>query len=219
MRALGKLWRGEFPLVTAYWVFGWLIGGSIRILSIILDRDLLHVSALEYGHVLLYSFFAVAMAYNVLLWGGLWRSAAKYPGRKVWRVLVQITVVLGVLAALGDVRRPFEKPTVTSTISDMVTTLNRDLPKQIDSETELRRVSSTKTGMAYHYRLVNVNVTTNTPRRIDSADLAKFLVKRGCSSSDIRELLRDVTITYSVSDQAETPITEITLKAGDCPDS
>ena len=46
---------------------------------------------------------AVALGYGIytiIVWVGLWRSAGRYPGRRIWRFLARFTVVAGIAFAI-----------------------------------------------------------------------------------------------------------------------
>lgn len=77
MGGVGRLWRGELPLVHAFW--DWAVIGGLAVnlatifgavLLLVYDRT---IPALLVGHVL-------PLPYNVVVIVGVWRAAARYDG-------------------------------------------------------------------------------------------------------------------------------------------
>ena len=107
MKWIGRLWRGEYSLGKAFWVFGVLISVlwyfatkflSMALLVLMLFLGFSGPSApagLLSGS--LFIFFAMAvltLAYEVLVGVGIWRSAAKFTGNRVYSFLARGTVAL-----------------------------------------------------------------------------------------------------------------------------
>jgi hypothetical protein len=92
-QAISALWRGEFSLAMTYWGFAQL-GGlvlavpqlGLRVLKLNDAADVLD---------------GIALAYSVVVIVGIWRSAARYPGHRIWADLARAATVLPpVIAAL-----------------------------------------------------------------------------------------------------------------------
>jgi hypothetical protein len=77
MNDLRRLWRGELPLVQAFW--GWLVLGGILVngattaLNLILVTRDLALTGLIVG-------YAISVPYNLLALLGVWRAAEGYSG-------------------------------------------------------------------------------------------------------------------------------------------
>ena len=84
-----KLVNGDFGLAKTYWLYGFLVGLIINVLTRI-------VPSLGALAVIL----AVAIPYQVMVLLGVWRAADKYQGRKAWAILAKIATVLGWLGVL-----------------------------------------------------------------------------------------------------------------------
>ena len=98
---IGKHWRGEYSLPIAYWVVGIL--SALALFAFVFSLVLL---ASEYrpvsGLVVIVAIWAAF--YILMVWStvGTWISASKHVergGKKVWAVLAQISLVLGLLQA------------------------------------------------------------------------------------------------------------------------
>jgi serine/threonine protein kinase len=85
----GKLTCGDFGLARTYWLYGVLVSLGVNLLI-----GLIPVLGVQMALMI------VGMAYQILVFIGVWRAAGRYRGRKVWAVLAKIAVVLGVLASL-----------------------------------------------------------------------------------------------------------------------
>ena len=99
MSRLKRLWRGEVPLVDAFWHWalfgGLLINGVTTVLFFVLimhDRPGL---AWIVG-------FGIAIPYNILATVGVWRAADRYAGERKWADIARgVTVVGMVLLSLS----------------------------------------------------------------------------------------------------------------------
>lgn len=92
-QAISALWRGEFSLAMTYWGFAQL-GGlvlaipqlGLRVLKLNDAADVLD---------------GIALVYSVVVIVGIWRSAARYTGHRIWADLARAATVLPpVIAAL-----------------------------------------------------------------------------------------------------------------------
>lgn len=88
---VSKLVNGDFGLAKTYWLYGFVVGLIINVLTRIIPS----LGALA---VIL----AVAIPYQVMVLLGVWRAADKYEGRKAWAILAKIATVLGWLGVLGS---------------------------------------------------------------------------------------------------------------------
>lgn len=95
MTVLRALWRGEIRLWVAYWVFG--VGGNM---SFVLALALLGLGGA--GRPSLGLLYLASLAWFVLIFGGVWRSAGRYPGPRLWAVLARLGVSVGVVRMAGE---------------------------------------------------------------------------------------------------------------------
>ena len=92
---LSKLWNGNYSLVKTYWLFYVLLWGifSLPIRWFGATNEKLQA---EYVQLVMFS-LCLFVAYGSIVLVGLWRSASKYDGRKLWVILVKVIVCIGVL--------------------------------------------------------------------------------------------------------------------------
>jgi len=87
-----KLWRGEYPLVVSYWVFGVLGNVLLGIPLALIDFP----SNTEKQWLL----FTVTLVFAVLVNVGIWRSATNYLGLKLLKILAKVSVVISATLTL-----------------------------------------------------------------------------------------------------------------------
>ena len=94
MTSLCHLWRGELPLPDAFWnwaVFGGLVinvaSSALFLFLITADRPLIAYVA---G-------YAPSVPYNVIVTIGVWRSAERYSGDRLWAELARIITIIAMV--------------------------------------------------------------------------------------------------------------------------
>ena len=100
MSFLGKLWRGEYPLVKSFWLF-FIVGDLFYhflfgLFGGFFSGFLGVHAARRSGSVaifLMLVYFAYVV-YLVISSVGTWRSSDNYSGSKVWGILAKIYIVL-----------------------------------------------------------------------------------------------------------------------------
>jgi hypothetical protein len=85
-----RLWRGEVPLVQAYWLYGGLVNTLLAKLVAALARSVPELT------LLWWAFWTLCMAYVVVTIVAIWRSSKRYTGPRIWATLARVSVVLGV---------------------------------------------------------------------------------------------------------------------------
>ena len=86
-----KLWKGEVALVVAYWAYGVLGNIALRVLAIFAPPL----------PVVQIPLVCLALAYLIVTSVGIWRSAGRYSGQKIWAVLARIVVAVNVIFLVG----------------------------------------------------------------------------------------------------------------------
>ena len=107
MKWIGRLWRGEYSLDKAFWVFGILISVlwhfATKFLAVVLLVLMLFIgfsgpsapNGLLGGSLFILAAMAViTLAYEVLAGVGIWRSANRFQGNAVYSLLARGVVVL-----------------------------------------------------------------------------------------------------------------------------
>lgn len=99
---LKKLWRGEYPLAVAFWFFYFAVNFAINALFYTNPRLLIALFGLdsERFFITVPLFLLLYFSYLILCLTGVWRSAARYEGRKLWAGLARIYTTLSALNTL-----------------------------------------------------------------------------------------------------------------------
>lgn len=96
---VGALWRGEVPLVRAWWLAGVLGGGLLLLTFLVFLLALTEPPDAETARVFL-GWLGVVAAYFVWALVGIWRCAGSYTGPRHWRLAARGTVLAGVAVAM-----------------------------------------------------------------------------------------------------------------------
>ena len=92
---LRRIWDGALPLPVTYWQYG--VGGNMSF------AFLLRRTARRPGRRLLpWLVYSASLAWFVLIFRGIWRSADRYDGPAVWPVLARLGVLAGVFRMAGE---------------------------------------------------------------------------------------------------------------------
>lgn len=94
---LKKLWKGEYPLFVSFWGFGFLVLFCLGFLfAAIPQKELSEWLIFNFGPMggfIAFLIFCVCFyVYIIILYVGIWRSANKYAGRSIWKVITKILV-------------------------------------------------------------------------------------------------------------------------------
>ncbi len=102
---LARHWRGQFSLAKSWWLNGVLIFAiGIHVATIVVLMVV--VTPLNETPILVYVIGLVALAVQVAgyVWalGGIWRSAYRHTGPKVWKYLAYVGSSLGLILSAGN---------------------------------------------------------------------------------------------------------------------
>ena len=95
------LWRGDVPLVKAYWLYGVVVGICVAIIFVYIDYMSTGMST-GFGPVFLLALMLSYFLYTSFINVAIWRSAGKYRGPKRWAILARIMVVVSWTALLWE---------------------------------------------------------------------------------------------------------------------
>ena len=93
---LGDLWRGDVPLVIAYWGFG--VVGTLSIYGI----ASVIIEAYTNKFLALY-LLAMMVFYQLFVSVSVWRSSKKYRGKNVYAILAQAAVFIGWFSSIPKI--------------------------------------------------------------------------------------------------------------------
>ena len=101
-----KHWRGELTLGVSFWINVFFLNIFIRAFEAWLpNNDFITHPVIAARVSIIYSTFAVCIVYPWQI-VGLWRACKNHidlTGKKIWATIVQVIVVLGFIASIGNV--------------------------------------------------------------------------------------------------------------------
>ncbi|MBM3504553.1 MAG: hypothetical protein FJX65_11830 [Alphaproteobacteria bacterium] len=109
---VGRHWRGELSLPKSWWLSGVLVFGlAINIVCIVAISIAIGLSqGTGQPALVLVALAVLVFQIAAYIWAlvGVWRSASRYQGAKVWKYLAFIGSGFGVLISLGNVLKTLE---------------------------------------------------------------------------------------------------------------
>ena len=94
---IGRLWRGEIGLATAFWEYAIVFGTFAHVVTTGLAYGVYVAGAPVWLAVLM---FILAAPYTFLVTVGVWRSADRYPGPPKWAHAARIAVAAWAVASI-----------------------------------------------------------------------------------------------------------------------
>lgn len=94
MTTLGRVWRGELSLETAFWLWAVLGGVIVNVATSLLFLLLL---AMERPILAVLFGYGLSLPYNLVALVGVWRSAARYEGERKWADLARVITLVGMV--------------------------------------------------------------------------------------------------------------------------
>jgi hypothetical protein len=88
-------WRGELTLADSLWRNGFGGGLLLGIVEYVVADLVLSGGNFQLLPGLLICIMLVNTAFLIWVGGGVWRSANRYQGSRVWAILAQATIILG----------------------------------------------------------------------------------------------------------------------------
>ena len=92
-----KLWQGRVRLWVTYWVFG--VGGNMSFVALLAAS---YALAGPDARAQLWTLYLLSLAWFIWIFGGIWRSARRYPGPAVWAGLARLGVCVGIVRMTGE---------------------------------------------------------------------------------------------------------------------
>jgi hypothetical protein len=99
-------WRGNYSLAKSYWRNGVLLFGlGINLPLLILIVVALNIFQKQPALLLVVCLGEMALILAAYIWVlvGTWRAARKYKGPRIWAILAQIGMVMGVVVTIAHV--------------------------------------------------------------------------------------------------------------------
>ena len=210
---IARLFRGDIPLVTTYWLWGVLGNGVFSGLSLVIEANYASVVTSWGGVFLVRYFYWVALAFAVFTWIAIWRSAGKYTGQG-WDVAARVMVLIAVLANVYWLTAASDDD---YSLQAEVRMMNQSLPVMLDDYTRLDSVAYETTRLSYYHTIVGAPAS-----EIDADFLRQFVrgnvIETVCNDHASIEILENgIDYRYAYTDEAGKFITELTVTISDCP--
>lgn len=209
-----KLFRGDIPLVITYWVFGVLVGGvGLRFAASVYEKNYFELVTKNGNTSIALLFFFATVIYSAFILTAIWRSAGKYEGNHIWRILARIVVVGNGIFIVYSLILAFD---FDHRLEQEIRLINNSLPTMVDTDTRLDYVSSDKSYVYYEYTLPN--------KSIDELDAVFFNIQMGlqvihisCTTEETRNLLeRGLAAKHTYRDKSHTTIGSFIVSIKDC---
>ena len=102
MGRIRRIWCGDIALPRVFWIYG-IVGAVTAKLFLNFAFYLLALSGFVSILYLIIILSVLAVAYQVLVSVGIWHSAGRYPGAKLWVVLARLTALVSFLSVFNGV--------------------------------------------------------------------------------------------------------------------
>lgn len=216
-----KLLKGKVSLSITYWVFGVLPAILYFILVGIIMDNLLKISTTPYIKWIVYVVIFFPYYYYPFIFFAIWKSSNHYTKNKVWPILAKISVILG-LALL--IKMIISNIIVFNHRNDLpyklqleTNLLNTQLPKHINKETILTKMTFDKNNNTLTYIITSPHDKSEIKSNLFSDEWKKFMIHGACNKKEIRAALdAGITYVYHVNDNHGATITDVVIKASDC---
>lgn len=96
---VGALWHGEVRLWITYWIWG--VGGNMAFVAVLVALWLLGAER-DGGQDWLWLAYLLSLAWFVLIFGAIWRSAGRYAGPRLWPALARLGVMVGIVRMAAE---------------------------------------------------------------------------------------------------------------------
>lgn len=212
-----QLFRGDVPLPITYWIFGVVISLGFRIPRRIIESNYLDIISYPFGAGLIVAFGWFVFGYGLFIFVAIWRSAGKFEGNKFWAILARIIIVFNLIAIVNDLYLNYVNPQdPKELIAEQLRLVNRSLPRMVDNDTRLDRISIFDNRILYNFTLIHVDAWKIDINRLEGA--LTPVVKLGvCENKDTKKILdNDMELVYAYYDKANNPVVTIAVNNQDC---
>lgn len=94
---IGRLWRGEIGLASAFWEYAMVFGTFAAVVTTGLAYGAYVAGAPLWAAA---AMFLLSAPYTILATVGVWRSAERYTGPPVWANAARVAVIFWAIASI-----------------------------------------------------------------------------------------------------------------------
>lgn len=212
-----QLFRGDVPLPITYWIFGVVFILGFQIPRRMIESNYLDIISYPFGAGLIVAFDWFVFSYGLFIFVAIWRSAGKFEGNKFWAILARIIVVFNLIAIVNNLYLSFVSPQdPKELIAEQLRLVNRSLPRMVDNDTRLDRVSIFDNRIRYNFTLIHVDAFDIDKNRLEGA-LTPVVKLGACENKDTKKILdNDLELVYAYYDKANNPVVTIAVNNQDC---
>lgn len=99
MTFVTRMTSGDFGLARTYWRLG-VLGNIVAVACTMVVGEILEGNPQLWMGLAGWLVCVMVLYYALLAWIGVWSSAARYTGRRVWAWLATVTGLMGVICVL-----------------------------------------------------------------------------------------------------------------------
>lgn len=213
------LLKGNSRLVITYWVFGVIPAIIYNGIGKVIEKYYFQLATTSSMEWFFYLYLIFPFIYFPLIYVAIWRSSNTYKGRRLWRWLAKLAVILGaVLLVVKAVllANLFFRASLSDKIKMEVTQLKKALPSKIDSDTEIYAISFDHKTITYRYRLLKADKAEIDVNYFND-NIKPQLIKEICSDKDLSRYVKQGIIFSAIYDDKKgAELGRASVKPGDC---
>lgn len=213
-----KLFVGDVPLVTTYWVFYVLIGGfGYRLLNLMIQKHYTTFALSPSGVWVVNGVYWFSIVYFLFSAIAVWRSASKYQGRAIWSGIAKALMIIGFLVTSWNVyTNNFAEDSIITQTRNEIKMMQAGLPKMVDEETRLDNMRFVEKTIFYSYTLPSYSIEDMDVDYFKST-MTSSLKDLNCTTDQVRSLLEaKITLNHTYRDKGGAPICQIKVTEADC---
>lgn len=214
-----ELLKGNVRLVITYWVFGFIPAIVYKGIGRLIEKNYFQLATTSYIEWFFYLYLIFPFIYFPLIYVAIWRSSNKYNGRRLWRWLAKIAVILGVVLLIFNafiLFNLFFNTSLSDKIKMEVAQIQKSLPSKIDADTEIYAISFDNKTITYSYRLLKAD-KANVDLEYFKENIKPELIKEVCSDKDLSGYINQgLSFLAIYADKNGAELGRASVKPGDC---
>lgn len=214
---ISRLFNGDVSLYVTYWVFGVIIGNVVLgTLYSLIDAKYFEIAS-KIGTLPINIFLVITLAYNIFILIAIYRSAVKYTGNKIWSIFARILVVINTIFSIAVFITTFKQISDPDlVIKRDISMLNKPLPKMIDKDTKLEKVTLIGKDIYFNYTMVNLLAADLDIPKVESI-MGPNIKSAQCQDIGLKSILNEGRkLVYVYVDKEGKEITKIFVSKEDC---
>jgi len=219
MQFIKNLWCGDLPLVRTYWVFGVGVGICLKLASVVAMLVAAVTAPFGVFAAVLIGTFAAVFGHQLFIAGAIWRSASRYTGRPIWRVLAKTAVVLGLLSIPNEIASLANQNVINDeSLRRQSAIVNRNVPRMIDQATRFDSMTVEPKELVYHYTMITKRAS-DIEGDVFLHAMRSNMQRHLCGSEEkfMQSVMRNnISVSYSFDGMDAQPIGKVTFVAADC---